>query len=97
MWDYKCSECGSDFITWDASASWNVQKQDFDLESTYDHCECGECGGTSIDDIELKPIQNYGPPYSMANPTGEPIKDSPLGAGFVHKDTKKGIQNDPEC
>jgi|TARA_R100001530_G_scaffold106514_1_gene74377 hypothetical protein len=33
-------------------------------------------------------IQDYGPPYSMANPTGEPIKDSPLGAGFAHKDIK---------
>ena len=24
------------------------------------------------------------------------VKDRPLGAGFAHKDTKKGIQDDPE-
>jgi len=46
---------------------------------------------------EFNEVQDYGPPYSMANPTGEPVKAHPLGAGFAHKDTKKGIQDDTEC
>ena len=86
MWDYICSECGSDFILWDATASWSTDKQKFMLESTYDHCECGECESTSIDDVELKPVQDHGPPYSMANTSGYPIESS-----------KEGIQEDPEC
>ena len=31
---------------------------------------------------EYNEVQNYGPPYSMANPSGE---------------LKKGVQDDPEC
>ena len=27
----------------------------------------------------------------------EEVKDHPLGTGFAHKDTKRGIQDDPEC
>ena len=46
---------------------------------------------------ELNEVQNHGPPYSMANTSGEPVKDHSLGAGFAHKDTKKGIQDDTEC
>ena len=38
-------------------------------------------------------VQNHGPPYSMANPSGEPVKPHPLAARF----NKKGIQDDPEC
>ena len=32
---------------------------------------CYEC---LYEDDEEEDVQNYGPPYSMANPTGEPIK-----------------------
>ncbi len=34
-----------------------------------------------------------------ANPPliDEEVEDHPLGAGFAHKDTKRGIQDDPEC
>ena len=46
-------------------------------------------------DVTVK--EDYGPPYSMANTSGEPVKAHPLGAGFAHKDTKKGIQDDTEC
>tara|TARA_B100001123_G_C14854039_1_gene845251 strand:+ start:122 stop:403 length:282 start_codon:yes stop_codon:yes gene_type:complete len=37
---------------------------------------------------EFNEVQDHGPPYSMANPSGESIKDSPLGTGFAHKDIK---------
>ena len=46
---------------------------------------------------DFNEVQDHGPPYSMANPSGKSVKDSPLGVGFAHKDTKMGIQNDPEC
>ena len=53
---------------------------------------------------EFNKVQNHGPPYSMANPSGEPvkphplaakygIKDHPLGVGFAHKDTKDDLVN----
>jgi hypothetical protein len=48
--------------------------------------------------LEKNEIQNYGPPYSMANPSGDPkVHKHPLGPGFAHKDAKKGVQDDPEC
>lgn len=41
----------------------------------------------SFDDEE---VQNYGPPYSMANPSGDPkVHKHPLGTGFAQKDKKK--------
>ena len=46
---------------------------------------------------EFNKVQDYGPPYSMANPSGESVKDSPLGAGFAHKDTKIEKDYNYEC
>lgn len=66
-------------------------KMSYDLDERM----CYEC--LYEDDDDEDDVQNYGPPYSMANPTGEPVKAHPLGAGFAHKDTKKGIQDDTEC
>jgi Zn finger protein HypA/HybF involved in hydrogenase expression len=93
--DYKCENCGSDDIGWDAFAGWDSKSQKYVLSSTYDHCECLECESTDIKEVDLhnKEIQNYGPPYSMANPTGEPVKAHPLAARY----TTKGIQDDLEC
>jgi hypothetical protein len=45
------------------------------------------------DENDLNKVQDHGPPYSMANPSGEPVKPHPLAARF----NKKGIQDDPEC
>ena len=42
-----------------------------------------------------KEVQNYGPLYSMTNPSGELVKDSTLGAGFAHKDVKWVSPHDP--
>ena len=93
--DYKCENCGSNDIGWDAFAGWDNESQKYVLSSTYDHCECLECESTDIKEVDLhnKEIQNHGPPYSMANPSGEPVKPHPLAARF----NKKGIQDDPEC
>jgi hypothetical protein len=93
--DYKCENCGSNDIGWDAFAGWDSKSQKYVLSSTYDHCECLECESTDIKEVDLhnKEIQNYGPPYSMANPTGEPVKAHPLAARY----TTKGIQDDLEC
>ena len=38
-------------------------------------------------------VQDHGPPYSMANLSGEPVKAHPLAARY----NKKGIQDDLEC
>ena len=42
---------------------------------------------------EFNKVQDHGPPYSMANTSGEPVKAHPLAARY----TKKGIQDDLEC
>ena len=93
--DYKCENCGSDDIGWDAFAGWDSKSQKYVLSSTYDHCECLECESTDIKEVDLhnKEVQNYGTPNSMANPSGEPVKAHPLAARY----TKKGVQDDPEC
>ena len=52
--DYKCKNCKDDgIVVWDAWASWDVEKQECRLESTYDHFECTECGDTDIEEIEV--------------------------------------------
>ena len=75
--DYKCENCGSNDIGWDAFAG----------------CENESQKNIKEVDLHNKEIQNHGPPYSMANPSGEPVKPHPLAARF----NKKGIQDDPEC
>ena len=47
---------------------------------------------TSIDYFDDE-VQDHGPPYSMANLSGEPVKAHPLAARY----NKKGIQDDLEC
>ena len=43
---------------------------------------------------EFNKVQDHGPPYSMANTSGEPVQ---ILSYPDHKYTKKGIQDDPEC
>ena len=44
---------------------------------------------TTADEYDEE-VQNYGPPYSMANPSGDPkVHKHPLGTGFAQKDKKK--------
>jgi predicted RNA-binding Zn-ribbon protein involved in translation (DUF1610 family) len=41
---YVCACCGNDDITRDATARWDIDKQDWDLSSYEDATWCGECG-----------------------------------------------------
>ena len=50
-----CKTCGSEEVSKDATARWNVESQEWELSATYDKpnfCETCE-GETSIDEIEI--------------------------------------------
>lgn len=48
---YECPHCGSNEILKDAYASWNVELQEWQLETTYDTTICNLCEG------EVTPIE----------------------------------------
>ena len=53
-YDYECENCkDGGTVVWDAYATWDVETQDCILLSSYDYCECNECGGTDIKEIEV--------------------------------------------
>jgi transcription initiation factor TFIIIB Brf1 subunit/transcription initiation factor TFIIB len=41
---YKCPECGSRDIAWDASAVFDQDAQEMVLRASYDACYCDDCG-----------------------------------------------------
>ena len=49
-----CETCGSDDVTHDGVARWNVDDQDWELSSTFDNADCGSCGGEC--NIEHQPL-----------------------------------------
>ena len=52
-----CGKCGSEDVLIDAYAQWNVEKQDFVLNCTFEHsfCFCNKCQGEcGIIDVEVK-------------------------------------------
>ena len=56
--DYICTHCkSSENVIWDAYATWNVEKQEMQLESSYDQCECNLCGSEDIEEV----------PYNLFN------------------------------
>jgi hypothetical protein len=42
---YLCERCGSDLVTLDAWAEWNVEQQQWVFGATYDHTFCHKCDG----------------------------------------------------
>ena len=53
---YLCERCGSDLVTLDAWAEWDVNKQKWVLGATYDHTFCHKCEGeTHLVEVELAP------------------------------------------
>jgi hypothetical protein len=38
-----CTECGGSDITVDATVSWNVDKQEWDVDDVRDYNWCGDC------------------------------------------------------
>ncbi len=48
-----CAHCGGDSVVRDAWASWDIENQEWVLESVYDHAYCNDCEGeTSINETE---------------------------------------------
>lgn len=41
---YRCSECGSEDVTYDAIVRWNVEAQDWEYSSLLDSSDCCDCG-----------------------------------------------------
>ena len=49
-----CHRCGSDEVSRDAWANWDVDKQDWVLGTVFDHAHCHRCDGeTSLIEVEL--------------------------------------------
>jgi len=44
---YVCDECGSEDLSWDAYACWDVENQCMELENTFDECVCQKCAEVS--------------------------------------------------
>lgn len=40
-----CTECGSADIRSDAYARWSVERQEWELVTTFDNTDCENCGG----------------------------------------------------
>lgn len=54
---YLCERCGSDLVTLDAWAEWNVDQQDWVLGATYDHTFCHKCDAeTRLVEVELASV-----------------------------------------
>jgi hypothetical protein len=72
--EFTCIKCEFKF---------HETKMDTDERMCYDCLEEDDTEPTTAD--EYNKVQDYGPPYSMANPTGEPVKAHPLGARYTYK------------
>lgn len=46
----RCAECGSNQISVDATAQWDVEEQDWVLCGTCDHTVCEDCGSEAQPD-----------------------------------------------
>lgn len=53
---YVCNTCGSDLVTRDAWAEWNVNEQEWVLGQAFDYAFCHKCEGeTRLVEVELAP------------------------------------------
>jgi hypothetical protein len=51
-----CSRCGSDDVSRDAWADWDIGTQQWVLRCAFDYAHCHQCDGeTSITEVELAP------------------------------------------
>jgi hypothetical protein len=49
-----CRHCGSENVSVDATARWNVDTQSWELAGLFDNSDCEDCGGeTDIADKDL--------------------------------------------
>lgn len=47
--DMRCPKCGSSAIIKDASATWSVATQEWELAGVYDHESCADCEAEADD------------------------------------------------
>ncbi len=40
---FICNDCGSDDVYRDAWTEWNIENQEWELQSTYDQHHCNQC------------------------------------------------------
>ncbi len=53
---FLCERCGSDTVTLDSWAEWNIEQQEWVLGATYDHTYCHKCDGeTHLVEVGLAP------------------------------------------
>ena len=54
---YVCENCGSDLVTLDAWAEWDVDEQEWTLGATYEHTFCHKCEAeTHLVQVELATV-----------------------------------------
>ena len=57
MWEKKikmiCSKCGSDNVSRDASACWDISTQSWELLAAYDNAYCDHCD----EDCDLEEVE----------------------------------------
>ncbi|HUD92251.1 hypothetical protein [Sphingobium sp.] len=60
---YICNVCGSDHVTRDAWATWDVEAQDWILEVAFDHAHCHSCmGHARLDRVVLTSAITFSAP-----------------------------------
>lgn len=51
---FVCSQCGSDDVSRDAWAEWDVDEQQWVLRAAFDHAHCHPCDGeTRLIEVDL--------------------------------------------
>ncbi|HEV2570012.1 hypothetical protein [Sphingomonas sp.] len=55
---FVCYVCGSNNVTRDAWARWDVKAQEWVLGDLYDNADCQDCDGeTKLVEVELAPVR----------------------------------------
>lgn len=69
---YVCNVCGSDHVTRDAWATWDVDAQDWILEVAFDHAHCHRCMGVArLDRVLLtSPVTFRAPDINLCAASG---------------------------
>lgn len=72
---YACKTCGSEDVTFDATVSWNVETQSYEVSTLYEECYCNSdtCQG------EERRVQEYDAD------TGEALAIGPHSLDYIPK------------
>jgi hypothetical protein len=88
--DYRCTACGGTDISYDASAEWDAEQQQFVVSSTYDACFCNseQCQGEERSVAEFD--AQTGEALGLGPGSFEyiPKEQADAAWGIYHKDRK---------